>query len=77
MTHIGEVDFEVFERTAALELDAHDVVTDGPGEAARGGGGNASAHAASARACTTDGAAVGSGGEAGAEVADEGGYAPV
>jgi hypothetical protein len=32
-------DFEVFERAAALELDARDMATDGPGEAATGGGG--------------------------------------
>ena len=48
------------------------MVTDGPGEAATGGGGNAGAHAAAARECATDGAAVDSGGGAGAEVADEG-----
>ena len=65
-------DFEVCERTAALELDAHRMVTDGPGEAAKGGGEKASTHAAAARACATDDSAVGSGGEAGAEGADEG-----
>ena len=65
-------DFAVFERTASSELGAHGMVTDGPGEAATGGGGNAGAHAAAARVCATDGAAVDSGGGAGAEVADEG-----
>ena len=30
--------FEVLEKTGALGLGAHDVVTDGPGEAATGGG---------------------------------------
>ena len=64
-------DFEVFERTAASGLGAHGMVTGGPGEAAKGGGGYASAHAAAARACATGGAAVGSGGEAGAAVADK------
>ena len=39
-------DFEGFERTATSELSTHDMVTDGSGEAAKGGGGNASAHAA-------------------------------
>ena len=64
-------DFEVSKRTAASGLGAHGMATGGPGEAAKGGGGYASAHAAAARACATGGAAVGSGGEAGAAVADK------
>ena len=48
------------------------MVTGGPGEAIKGGGGNAGAHAAAAaRACATDCAAVDSGGGAGTGVADE------
>ena len=70
----GDFFFDFFERTAASDLGAHGMVTDGPGEAeTKGGGGHASAHAAAAaRACAMDCTAVGSGGGAGAETADEG-----
>ena len=56
-----------------MELGAHDMFTDGPGEAATGNGSNAGAHAIAASECAADGAAVDSSGGAGAEVADEGG----
>ena len=65
-------DFEVFERTAALELDTHDMAINGPGEAATGGGGNTGAHATAAYACAADSAAADSGGGEGTEVADGG-----
>ena len=64
--------FVVFRRAAASDLGAHGMVTDGPGEAATGGGGNTGPNAVATRACATGEAAVGSGGGAGAEVADEG-----
>ena len=70
-------DFAVFERTAASELGAHGMVTDGPGEAATGGGGNAGAHTAAARACATDGAAVERSGADGAGMLAEGALAVV
>ena len=56
--------FEVLEKAGALGLGAHGVVTDGPGEAATGGGSNAGAHAIAAGECATDGAAVDSSGGA-------------
>ena len=62
--------FDFFESTAALELGAHGMVTGSPGEAATGG--NTGAHDGDTRACVPGDAAVGSGGGAGATVADEG-----